>query len=747
MYFISKPSLFIFALLFSLSLAAQNAADMPIDTSLVLDDVTIAASKFEDNKLKIPNQLQIINQKEIALQNTQNAADLLANAGAVFVQKSQAGGGSPIIRGFEANKVLIVVDDVRLNNAIFRGGHLQNILRIDNNMLDRAEVVYGTGSLVYGSDALGGVMHFRTLQPKLSYADKTLISGATLLRYGSVNNEINGHVRLNIGGKKWAALTGITFSRFDDLKQGANPNPFCDTCAVIWERPIYVATNNGIDTVMTNPDKLIQTPSGFSQLNIMQQLRYQQNAHISHNISLKYSNTNDVPRYDRLTEMSGNLPKFAQWYYGPETWFSGTYQLKNTKKTAMYDELSLTTAYQLFKESRHSRRLNNPKRKNQYETVNAINLNADAIKNIGKQRLQYGVEMVYNKVGSVANFVNIIDNNNETPADTRYPSGGSNMWNAALYISDRYALSDKLNVNVGLRFNHTGLSANYSDTTFFKFPFDKATQNNNALVGNIGATYHIKNFKIGATISTGYRSPNIDDLGKVFESVTGNATSIGILFVPNPDLKPERTINYDLNIEKKLADKGNIFIAAFYTHFTDALAAAPFYLNGQDTVLYDGNLAAVYAQQNLDKAAIWGISGGFMFGIGKHFSVSGQTSYTVGNVLNSDGNKPLDHIAPLYGKLGVQFKNDKFSTDFYSIFNGAKPLDRYRVDGEDNLVYATPNGLPAWFTLNFKASYALNSYLNIQVGAENILDTNYRTFGSGISAGGRNLLLAIRTTF
>ena len=232
-----------------------------------------------------------------------------------------------------------------------------------------------------------------------------------------------------------------------------------------------------------------------------------------------------------------------------------------------------------------------------------------------------------------------------------------------------------------------------------------------------------------------------------FERETGNANSIGILFVPNPDLKTERTINYDLNIEKKLADKGNIFIAAFYTHFTDALAAAPFYLNGQDTVLYDGNLAAVYAQQNLDKAAIWGISGGFMFGIGKHFSVSGQTSYTVGNVLNSDGNKPLDHIAPLYGKLGVQFKNDKFSTDFYTIFNGAKPLDRYRVDGEDNLVYATPNGLPAWFTLNFKASYALNSYLNIQVGAENILDTNYRTFGSGISAGGRNLLLAIRTTF
>ena len=59
----------------------------------------------------------------------------------IRIQKSQGGGGSPAIRVFEANRVLIVVDGVRMNNAIYRSGHLQNSITVDPNNIDRVEII------------------------------------------------------------------------------------------------------------------------------------------------------------------------------------------------------------------------------------------------------------------------------------------------------------------------------------------------------------------------------------------------------------------------------------------------------------------------------------------------------------------------------------------------------------------------------------------------------------------------------
>lgn len=742
--------LLIFLCIGTSPISAQSGKNGNADT-LVLDEITIAVTKFIDNKLKIPNQVQIIGQREISLQNTQTAADLLANSGAAFVQKSQGGGGSPILRGFEANKVLIVVDDVRMNNAIFRGGHLQNILRVDNNLLERAEIVYGTGSLVYGSDALGGVMHFRTLSPKLSSTDQLQTSGAAMLRYGSVNNEMAGHARINLGGAKWASLTGITFTQYGDLRQGGSNNPFCDTCALLWQRPFYVETTNGVDSIVANENPLVQTPTGYNQLNVLQKLRYQANENVSHTLSFQYSNTNDIPRYDRLTDLAGGTLRNAEWYYGPETWVSTSYQLKSTNANALYNEGAITVAYQLFKESRNSRRVNRPQTKHQYETLNAITLNADAAKYVGKQRLQYGIEAVYNTVGSEANLSTVADPSATLePADTRYPSGGSTVWNMSAYLADRWAISNNFDLGAGLRFNYASLKSVFDDKTFFNFPFDVAEQRNNALVGNLSAVYHTQNgFKAGATVSTGYRTPNVDDMAKVFESVVGSGGEGGTLIVPNPDLSPEKTANYDLNIEKRLSEHGRVFLSGFYTQLSDALVFAKTTFNGQDSVLYDGSMTAVYSTQNRDKAEIYGISGGASVEFAKHWLLSAQASYTVGNIIAEDDTKsPLDHIAPLFGRLGLLYqKSGGLNAELYSLFNGAKSIDRYRLDGEDNLNYATPNGLPAWFTINLKASYPIGKRLEVQTGIENILDTNYRVFASGISSAGRNFLVALRANF
>jgi hemoglobin/transferrin/lactoferrin receptor protein len=118
--------------------------------TLVHEEFVVGASRFRESRDDIPQTIETISSKAIAFESSQTTADLLENSPAVFVQKSQMGGGSPILRGLEANKILLVVDGLRMNNAIYRSGHLQNVLSVDQGVLERAEVVQGPGSVVYG---------------------------------------------------------------------------------------------------------------------------------------------------------------------------------------------------------------------------------------------------------------------------------------------------------------------------------------------------------------------------------------------------------------------------------------------------------------------------------------------------------------------------------------------------------------------------------------------------------------------
>ena len=137
-------------------------------TDTELEQVVISATKWRQSRDKSPLKVISVKSADIVLQNPQTAADLLGNSGAVFIQKSQQGGGSPMIRGFAANRLIYTVDGVRMNTAIFRGGNLQNVISLDALSLESAEVLLGPDAVVYGSDAIGGVMSFETLGPKFS---------------------------------------------------------------------------------------------------------------------------------------------------------------------------------------------------------------------------------------------------------------------------------------------------------------------------------------------------------------------------------------------------------------------------------------------------------------------------------------------------------------------------------------------------------------------------------------------------
>lgn len=699
------------------------------DRSYRTNEIVISANKFDENSRLLPRQIDVLNSRDIKNANTQTTADLMASTGNILVQKSQLGGGSPIIRGFEANKVLIMIDGVRMNNIIFRGGHLQNILRIDQNMLNRAEVLFGSGSTIYGSDALGGVMSFYSKDPSFSLTNKAYNTAGAFFRYSSADREKTGHVNFNLANKKIGFIGSFTFSDFNSLMMGTN-----DVKNDKWLRKFTTQRINGKDTMIATSNYFLQDPSGYHQYDILGKFMIKQSEMASHTFNFQYSNTNDIPRYDRLNEVS----TAAEWYYGPERRILGSYKLNLKSKKGFYDDSKVLLAFQDIKESRNSRSLNSSNLKSRTEKVKVYSLNVDFNKKAKNHNLAFGIEGIYNDLTSTAIAKNI-KTGVETPTDTRYPDGGNNMKSFALYIQDMLQFSNKVIGNAGVRYNYVGLHSEFNDTTFFPFPFKEVTQSNSALSGNLGFTFLPKNdLKIYLNGSTGFRAPNVDDLAKVFESTPGS------VIVPNPDLKPEYTYGVELGISNVFNNRVKAEAIGYYTWIKDAIITAPFTFNGQDSIVYDGVLSQVLANQNKQSAFIYGINLGLDADITEYLSLINTINYTYGRIDTDSTGYPLDHIPPLFGKSAVVVNVTKFRGEFSFIYNAWKLKKDYNLTGEDNFAYATPDGEPNWFTLNVSAAYQFNRNLQLQLDIQNILDRNYRVFASGINAPGINSVLTIR---
>ena len=703
-----------------------------------LDEIVVSASKFEEKRKDVSQKIQVLRTSELQNMNQTSTADVLANSGNVMVQKSQLGGGSPIIRGFETNKVLIVIDGIRMNNAIYRGGHLQNVITLDNSIMDRVEIVFGPGSVVYGSDALGGVMSMTTKNPELSSNGKLKVKANAYTRYMSAVSGYAAHGDVSVGGKKFGSLTSFTYSDLGDLRQGANREIFVGNFGA---RPWYVERVNGKDSMILNKDTNLQVGSGYKQYDILQKFLFQQNEKIKHIINLQYSTSSDIPRYDRLVQTSGGLPKFAEWYYGPQERMLASYTLQLSNKNRVYDNARLILGYQKIEESRIDRKFNKLNRNHRIENLDIYTLNFDLAKKLGKNELRYGLEGWYNPVRSTA-FTEDIGTGVTGPLDTRYASGGAQMQSLALYVTHTLEINDQLIINDGIRLSAVGLNAKFTDTTFFNFPFSEANQQNNALTGNIGIIYMPSpETRVTALVSSGFRAPNVDDLSKVFESTSGN------LIVPNDDLDPEFTYNGEVGISQRFGGWLNAQATGYYTLYRNALAVGDFMYQGQDSIMYDGVLSNVVATVNNNNAYLYGLELALNGKMNEKVTVYATYNYTYARIVTDSVAIPLDHIPPAFGKLGFQISDKKLKADLFVNYSAWKHIEDYNPNGEDNQAYALPEGMPSWYTVNARLTYQFNKFVGLQVACENILDRNYRVFASNISAPGRNFILTFRGSF
>lgn len=705
-----------------------------------LDQVLISASKFEQNNKDIPQHIISLNAEDIKFANPQTSADALLEAGNVYIQKSQLGGGSPMIRGFSTNRLLITVDGVRMNNAIFRGGNLQNVISIDPFTIQNTEITLGSGSVVYGSDAIGGVMSFYTKKPQLSYKDSLYFTSNAALRYSSSNFEKTGHLHLNFGYKKWAFLSSISYTNFDDLRMGSHgPDDYL--------RPEFVVTENGIDSIVVNPDPQVQVPTGYSQINLMQKVRYELSDNLNFDLGFFLTKTSDYPRYDRLLRYSGDTLRSAEWNYGPQQWLMTNLQVTKLSSTSsFYDKMKATIAYQNFKESRSDRDFQSILRNRTQENVDAYSFNLDLEKTLSKSSsLFYGVEYIFNKVASRGTLENIETNTSDLTV-SRYPDG-STWQSLAAYANYKFKPHPKFVLQSGLRYNQVFSNSDFTfDNQFLNLPFNEAKLSTGALTGSTGFTWlpnKIIQWKFN--LSTAFRAPNIDDIGKVFDSEPGSVV------VPNNDLKPEYSVGGDLGLQLNFGSL-KLDVNTFYTFLDNALIRRDFMLNGQTEIIYNGELSNVQAIQNASKAWIYGFEAALNLRLSESLSLNSQYNIIGGTEEDENGIEvPVRHVAPAFGSTRLVYQKNNWKLDAFVQYNGEFSFNQLAPSEKSKAyLYALDeNGnpySPSWYTFNLRSSYQFNNNLFVSAALENITDRRYRTYSSGISAPGRNLVLSLNYT-
>ena len=744
----SSDKIFILLVFFSFNVFSKNNK-IDKDTTKIerikLNEIVLSTSKFSQKYREVPKKVIQINSKQIEFENPSTSADLLENIGNIFIQKSQLGGGSPMIRGHSTNRLVLTVDGVRLNNAIYRGGNIHNVISISPLTIENTEVILGSASVLYGSDAIGGVMNFYTKKAKLSFDSNPHIELNINSRYSSASSEKMYHLDLNYGLKKIAFLSSFSKSDFGDLKMGINgPSDYL--------RPNYVTqSSNGEDILVINSNPRVQRNTGYDQTNFLQKVIYEPNENFSYDLGIHFSKTGNIPRYDRLIRGNANQGlHYAEWYYGPQKWLLINSQMSlKPKETKFYDELKLGLSFQKFSESRNSRRFDDSDLHSREENLNIFSVNLDFYNKISENsNFTYGLEIIENKLGSSAKSININDSS-ESPISTRYPDNSS-LNSLGVYMNYKNKIIEDVFFQTGVRYSSTELKADLSQNNiYYDFVYETTTLRNASFVGGIGLSWvrnTYNNWKFN--INTAFRSPNIDDLAKVFDSGPGN------VIVPNPDLKAERSFGIEFGGYFRTKNNIELDFSSYATYLYNSFIRDDFTLsNGLSEIIYDGELSQIQALQNSSKSFIYGIEIGINTQLSKNFSIKSQHNLIAGYELNEVPiAMPVRHIPPNYGNLHLIFNKGNISIDSYLIYNSKISFNNLAESERiKSYMYALDkNGnpySPSWMTFNIRSKYSFSEMLNINFTIENITNRLYRPYSSGISAPGLNFIFSVNYVY
>ncbi len=548
---------------------------------VALEGTIVTATRTQKKLEDISTAANVLEHDIIQTRNSKTSAEALREETGVFVQKTNHGGGSAIIRGLSSNQILLLVDGIRLNNSTYRLGNHQYLTTVDNNMLDRIEVVRGPTSVLHGSDALGGTVNLITKRPPVSDADKFLDYNARLYaRHATADNEKIARGEASVYNHKIAFQAGFSIKDFGDLRRGDNSS-----------HPQLENSTNG----------LLQSPTGFTAYDLDSKLFYEISAAQQLLFAFQTSRQKEVPRYDKYESGDNVL-----WLYDPQERDLAYLQYANQLNAAFASNMKITLSYNRQQEGRITQSDFDSDIKRELDNVKTIGLHAQLNANLRHHVLTYGADIYWDDIESFRNFTDAISGEITPDIRGRFPDGATYR-SLGIFAQDEIYLSQKFISTVGLRYSYFDTDFAVAAEPSGQTALDNVNQNFQALTGSLGLLYKLsQNLSLSANAAQAFRAPNLSDLSKLGESK-------GSTFeVPNASLEPEKMLSFDLGLRVH-SKKVNVSVVGYYAAISDLLASVDATFNGSPEIIISGDTLKVKQKDNIGNAFITGLESAFQY--------------------------------------------------------------------------------------------------------------------------------------
>lgn len=692
---------------------------------------------FDQNMIANPlftNHSVTISREDIAFKNSQTSMDMLSNVDQVFIQKNQLIGGSPMIHGFGAGKIELEVDGISVPNALYNSSNAANFLVAGINSLENIELIIGPSLVKNGNDAIGGVINLNTMRSRYSNDDSWTTSINGLMRYSSANFEKTFHSDFSYYNNKWSVMMSLSFSDFDNLVMGNKHNSYST-------RPEFVETINGIDTIKANNKPNEQFFSGYSQLNFISKLGNRVNKYVDWEFSIYLAKSSEVPRYDKQLQYSGDDLTYAVWNYDPMLWVMNTLVINFKYAAKAYDSATFIYAYQGVNQKTSDRKFKDEWLNKSVDQNNIFSLLFDFNKTLRWQNhLDYGLQFIFNNINSSGNSTNILSGD-QLPIPSHFPNVRNKSIDIHAFLNYR-KIWDKTPITFmsGIAYNFENAKSESNDTLASLPIFENFTSNSNTLTANAGFIYSPGKFHLNFNFSTGFIPPKLSDKTNFFFPSEGKA------IVPNTSLDPEIMNSLNLTLGFQFNQGSKIEMNGYYTIMNNAILWREGQINGQDSIWINNEQFKIIQATNTGTAFIYGFGFNTVLKITHLLSFFTNLSYTKGR---DDEGFSMQYAPPFFGKSGFIFDQKSFKLEINAAFNATLQYTDL-APAERNLAFLyaqDSNGnpySPAWYTLNVNSSYRFNEIIFLSLGIENILNYRYRTYASGITAPGLNVIIALR---
>ena len=657
-------------ILYLLLLLSTGVTAQSIDNAYTtLDSVIVESRNIKVAEIANPFIVSSIAAKQIQQNGARTTPEALMGVSGVFLQKTNHGGGSAFIRGLTGNQTLLVMDGIRINNATYRYGPNQYLNTIDMFTLKKIDILKGIGAIEFGSDAMGGVIQMETKQNSLKDIGKLHVSNTS--KFVTHQMESTNRTEVQFAQKKWDFIGGISFKNYGDIWGGGNIGKQTPTG--------YSENNYDLKTKIKIDNK--------QEITISSQNTAQKNIPIYHKILLENF------RINQMDDQIHNLHYVKYKYKG------------NNK---LVNELIVNTSIQRSIENRSIQKNNAVIIRNENDTIHTTGVTAEIIsKPTGFWTINTGFDYYKDRVNSIASELNT-STSNQILKRGLYPN--KSTYNNSSLFSIHYITAGKFKLITGIRYNF--LNIKITDTDLGNIALKPS-----ALVTNFGINYQVnKNNAVFGSFTSGYRAPNIDDLG-----------TLGIVDfryeIPSYDLKPEKSLNVEIGY-KFNSQKRNFTVSMFNMQLKDIIAR----------VIVDGKVINgynVYNKKNIESSYIKGAEFSYSQVLHSGFVVQTNATYTYGQSVSK--NEPMRRIPPFFGQTSIAWNHKNMTLACRHQFAGNQTR-LAKGDMDDNRI--GKNGTPGWNTLNIDASIALK-HLDININLMNLLNEKYKTHGSGVFGMGR----------